>query len=69
MKITIEHPDKAPIVFEDVQEYCLFGIRGKLNYQDFSAWQGNYKHLMEKTLTGYTDLKDLYRKERDGNTS
>ena len=64
MRITINDNGKET-VFEDVHQYCLFGVKGLIP-QDFEAWSGHYKLLMEKAHTGYTDLKRLYDRSKDG---
>jgi hypothetical protein len=60
MKITIEQEGKEPLVFDEVREYCLFGIRGDLTINDFDAYNGTPKHLLEKAYSGLQKMKKLF---------
>ena len=57
MRIIIEHDDKAPVVFEDVVEYSLCGMHGKVAQADFYSYSGTER------LVGlvYRELKRLER--------
>ena len=55
MKITIEQEGKEPIIFEDVVEYDLCGMNGKVTQADFYSYSGTER------LVGlvYRELKRL----------
>ena len=55
MKITIEQEGKEPIVFDDVVEYSMCGLHGKIQFADFYSYNGT-ERLVGLT---YTQLKRL----------
>lgn len=63
MRIIIQKEGEEDQVFEDVIEYALTGIQGKVMLNDFFSYTGKFKHLMEKAHSMYVKLKDLFLKE------
>ena len=66
-KITIQPEKGDKIVFENVAEYFLSGMKiEKMIPQDFTSWHGTYKHLIGDL---YYNLKDLERRNKDADST